>query len=808
MGTLLQDLRYAARGLWKNPGWNAIVIATLGLGIGAVVAIFSVARGVLIEPLPYREPERLVRIGHVRPDGAKPGRSFSPQDFEDLRIASPGLEAAAAWSYDPNQTASTLTGGREAERVPTAAVSGGFFETVGRAPLVGRGFRAEDDRPGGNRVALLSERLWRRRFAADPGIAGRPLVLDGQPYTVLGVMPADFELPASEVDVWIPLSTVGDDAVPHKREVRWLQVVGRLSRGATPETVRAGLDALFGRLARQYPESNAGFDRSSVVPLPAMLTGDVRKPIWVLFGAVSVVLLIGCVNVANLLLVRSASRRREIGIRSALGASRARIARQLLTESLALSLAGGALGLLLARWSIDALASAAAARLPHATAIRMDSGIVGFALALSALTGIAFGLLPAIRGSRGGLRAALEGAGGRGGTMDRGGLALRRGLVVAEIALAVALLAGSGLLLRSFWRLTHADAGLRADSVLTVQLTVPNEVYAAEKDGPYRDAMVAALRALPGVAAAGASKTLPLHGGGEAYRFFVEGRPDLKEFTPEGGATIVMPGYFSALGIPILRGRSFDQSDMDASRPVLLVNRALSRMLWGDADPIGRGLVFGTTRLEVIGMAGDVRQDGLERRPPPMVYVPMARFPRGTFKVFLRTSGDPMALATAARAAVRRVDPNQAIAGLEPLNAVVGETVARPRFLAQLVGVFAGAALLLAAVGVYGVISFSVAGRTREIGLRMALGADRSSVGRLVVAEGMRLAAAGLAIGIPASWILSRSLRSLLFEVPPGDPATLAAVAVLLSTVAFAACAIPARRAARMDPQEALRMEA
>ena len=808
MSAFLQDLRYAARNLRTSPGWNAIVVLTLGLGIGAVVAIFSVARGILIERLPYRDPDRLVRIGHISRESVNPGASFSPQDFEDLEAVAPGLSSAAAWSYDPSQSAKTLSGSGEPERIATAAVSGSFFGTLGRQPLVGRALTWDDDRAGRNLVAVLSERLWKRRFGGDRGIVGRPVTLSGQPFTVVGVMPADFGLPAAEVDVWVPLSTVGDDAVPHRREVRWLSVLGRLAPNATETTTRAALDGFFTRLAREYPDSNSGFEKASVVSLESSLTGDFRKPIWVLLGAVSVVLLIGCVNVANLLLARAAGRRREIGIRAALGASRARIVAQLLTESVLLSLAGGLFGLLLARWGIDSLASAFERNVPRAIAVRMDPAIVAFAVGLSVLTGIAFGLLPALRGSRQSLQSALEGFGSRGGTQDRAGAALRRSLVVGEITLAVALLVGSGLLLRSFWRLTHGDPGFRADSVLTVSIAVPDDVYAQEKDGPYRDAMMASLRNVPGVLAAGASKTLPLRGGGEPYRFTVAARPDLKAFAPDGGVTIVMPGYFSALRIPLLRGRAFDQTDMDTSRPVLIVNRSLARSLWGDADPIGKTMSIGDTPFDVVGVAGDVRLEGLERRPPAAVYVPEARFPRGTMKVFLRSAGDPMALASGVRAAIHRVDPNQPITALAPLTDVVWSTVARPRFLTELVGLFGAAALLLAAVGVYGVISFSVARRTREIGLRMALGADRADVRRLVVGEGMRLAAAGLAVGIPAALVTSRALRSLLFEIPPGDPATLVGVVALLTLVAFAACAIPARRASLLDPQTALREDA
>jgi predicted permease len=808
MNAFLQDLRYAARNLRTSPGWNAIVVLTLGLGIGAVVAIFSVARGVLIERLPYREPERLVRIGHVSRESVNPGASFSPQDFEDLQAAAPGLSSVAAWSYDPSQSAKTLTGGGEPERVATAEVSGSFFDTLGREPLVGRGLTRDDDRAGRNLVAVLSERLWKRHFGGDRAIVGRPVTLSGQPFTVVGVMPADFELPAAEVDLWLPLSTVTEDMVPHRREVRWMNVLGRLAPDATETSTRAGLDAFFERLARQYPDSNAGFEKASVVSLEDSVTGDVRKPIWILLGAVSLVLLIGCVNVANLLLARAAGRRREIGIRAALGASRGRLIGQLLTESVLLSLTGGLLGLLLARWGIDALAAAVERSVPRASAIRMDPAIVAFAVGLSILTGVGFGLLPAIRGSRLNLHQALEGFGSRGGTQDRTGTALRRSLVVGEMTLAVALLVGSGLLLRSFWRLTHGDPGFRADSVLTVSIVVPDDLYAQEKDGPYRDAMLANLRAIPGVLAAGGSKTLPLRGGGEHYKFAVDARPDMKPFAPDGGVTIVMPGYFSALRIPILRGRAFDQTDMDTARPVLIVNRSLARSLWGDADPIGKTLSIGDTHFDVVGLAGDVRIEGLDRRPPAAVYVPEARFPRGTMKVFLRTDGDPTALAPAVRAAIHRVDPNQPITALVPLTDVVWSTVARPRFLTELVGLFGAAALLLAAVGVYGVISFSVARRTREIGLRMALGADRAAVRRLVVGEGMRLAVAGLAIGIPTALVASRTLRSLLFEIPPGDPVTLAGVVALLAMVAFAACAIPARRASLLDPQAALREDA
>ncbi len=807
MSTLLDDLRFARRAFSKNPGFTAVVLATLALGIGSVVAIFSIANGVLVQPLPYKNPDRLVRIGRVQADSAVPGASFSPQDIEDLEAAHPGLAGVASWNYFPNQSTMALTGAGEPERLPAANVSGSFFETLGMPAVAGRTLSRDDDRPGRDHVAVISSALWKRRFGSDRALLGRPIVLDGTPYEVIGVASPAFEIPSAQVDVWTPLSTVGEDSVPHKRGVRWLQVVGRLAPDATIDSARSGMDALFTRLASQYPDSNAGFEHARVIPLTTALTGDVRTPIWVLLGAVSVVLLIGCVNVANLLLARATSRQREIAIRAALGAARGRLVRQLLTESLLLSLLGGLLGLVLARWGIDVLMAFSGGHVPRATGVRMDGGIVLFAVALSVATGVAFGLLPALYAARGSLRGALEGSGGRGGTESRGGLGLRRGLVVGEITLAVTLLVGAGLLLRSFWRLTHADPGLRADSVLTLSITVPEALYVDDKDMPYRWEMLRTLRAVPGVVAAGASKTLPLHSGGEAYGFTVEGRPELKAYKPDGGAIIVTTGYFSALSIPILRGRDFTDADMESSAGVLLVNRTLARTLWGNADPIGKGLSLGDYRFTVIGLVGDVRVDGLERAPRGAVYVPMSRFPRGTMKLYLRTPGDPAALAASARTAIHRMDPDQAISGVAPLSAVVSDTVARPRFLTLLVGVFGAAALLLAAIGVYGVISFSVSRRTREIGVRIALGADRAAVRRLVLREGMSLAAVGLALGILAALAVSRTLSSVLFETGTQDPLTLVVVGALLLVVSLLACAIPARRAANLDPQKALRVE-
>ncbi|HWZ84769.1 MAG TPA: ABC transporter permease [Thermoanaerobaculia bacterium] len=809
MSTLLQDLRYALRTLAKSPGFTAVILLTLGLGIGADVAIFSVARGVLFEPLPYRDPSRLYRIGHAAKDTHTVGSSFSPQDFDDLVEAHPGLESAAAWSYSPNLSGVNVTGAGEPERIPAAMVSGSFFDTIGMPVRAGRALSPADDHAGANHVAVVSSALWQRHFGSDPTAIGRTLQLDGVPFTIVGVLPPAFDLPAPEVELWLPLSTVGEDSVPHRREVRWLDVVGRLRKDAAPESARAGLDALFVRLAARFPDSNAGFDHARIIPLQASLTGDSRGPILVLLGAVSLVLLIACVNVANLLLARAIARRREVAVRSALGASRGRIVRQLLVESLVLAISGGAIGLLIARWGIDGLAALATGRLARAGEIRMDSGVLAFALLLSVTTGLVFGLLPALQASGGNLRAAIELAGGRSGTESRGAARLRRALVLGETALAVVLLFGAGLLIRSFWRLTHVDTGMRTASVLTLSLSIPKDIYDAERDGAYRDAILSRIRALPGVLAAGGSKTLPLQGGGEAYGVHLEGRPEGPPIQPEGGTIIVTTGYLSSLGIPLVQGRDFTQADMDASSPVLLVNRALGRELWPGENPVGKGLIFGkSSRLEVIGVVGDIHQDGLDVAPRPAMYVPVSRFGRSSFKIFVRSSGNPTALAAGIRSAIRTLEPNQPVSRIVPLTEVISDTAARPRLLTALVGTFASIALLLAALGIYGVIAHGVARRRHEIGIRMALGAGRADVRRLVVRDGMSLAAGGLGLGLAASLGLSPVLKSLLFQTPPFDPATLLVVAAVLAGVALLACAIPARRAARLDPQAALRFEA
>ena len=803
MTAILQDVRYAFRTFARTPGFTAVIVMTLALGIGANTAIFSVVRGVLVRALPYLEPERLVRIGHARAEGGRPGESFSPQDFDDLARERPGLSRVAAYQFVPGLSGMNLLGKGEPARVSACVVSADFFETLGVPAAAGRTLAREENTPGRDRVAVLSERLRTRLFGPGGAAAGATLILEGKPFTVVGVMPRSFQFPSSEVELWIPVSLMTEDDVPHRRAVRWLEVVGRLAPGATPEQARAGTTALFARLEREYPDSNRGFGKAVVVPLEASLLGEVRAPLYVLFGAVCLVLLIACGNVANLLLARSAARRREMAIRTALGAGPARIARQLLTESVLLALAGGALGLLAAQWGVAGLVSMAGGRIPRADEIHLDAAVAAFTLGVSLFTGLLFGLLPARRAARPEIAPALE-EGGRGGTHSREDV--RRTLVVAETVLAALLLTGAGLLAKSFWRLMRVPSGLQAEPVLALSITIPGWKYAdPDREAGYRSELLRRLRALPGVVAAGGSKAMPLSGGGEAYRVSVPERPDLSLVHPASGAVIVTPGYFTALGIPILQGRDFNEEDLTKKSRVLLVNRALARQLWPGENAIGKILQFRRAPLTVIGVAGDVRHEGLREAPGGAMYVPVSLFPRGSLKIFLRTAGDPLSVAGAARAAIRGLEPDQPISEIRPLEEAVSETVSQPRFYASMLVIFAALALLLAGSGLYAVTSYGVAQRTREIGVRMALGADRRGVLVLVISEALKTSAAGLALGLVLSAAAGRLLGSLLFGVQPFDPAVLASVAFFLLAASLLAASAPALRAARLDPIEALR---
>jgi putative ABC transport system permease protein len=803
-----RDLRQAVRALRKSPGFAAAAIATLAIGIGANTALFSVVRSVLWRPLPYLQADRLVRIGHLQKTDTRPGRSFSPEDFDDLRRAAPGISAAACWEYVPGLSGTNVTGAGEPAHLETAFVSGSFFPLLGTRPLLGRTLVDSDDVVGKDASVVISDRVWRDRLGADPRVTERSVNVDGKPVRIVGVMPSEFAYPSAAVDLWAPVSRMTEDDVPHRRDVRWLSVLASLAPDETPASVQAKATELFAALERQYPDSNRGFGRAIVQPLAETLLGDVRTPLLLLLGAVGLVLLVLCGNLAGLLLARGAARGREVAIRAALGASRGRLVSTLLAESTVLAAAGGVGGLAVGLWTTSLLPRIADA-IPRAAEIRLDTGALVFTFALSAVAGLLFGLLPALPAARASLVTALE-SGGRGSGPDRRRSGLLRGLVVAECVLAGVLLAGAGLLAKSFWRLATVDSGARPERVLAISLSIPSEIVNDDsKLAAYRALLLGRLAALPGVRAVGASKSMPFSGGGEAYNFFVDRRSGPAErYKADSGTIIVTGGYFQALGIPILAGRAITAEDLERNRLVIVVNESAARKVWPGENPLGKTLRLGQKSFfEVIGVARDVRHEGLSTAPRDAVYVPANQFPRGSLKIFLRTAIDPAALAAAARQTIWSVHADQPISEIATLPDVLSRSVARPRFYMLLLVGFSVTALGLAALGVYGTLSYAMRQRRREIGIRIALGAQAADVRSAVVGEAGRLALLGLAIALPLSLVASRLLRSLLFEVRPADPLVLAGSALFLMVIAIAAGYFPARAASRVDPAQALRQE-
>ena len=808
MQTVLQDLTYTLRTLRKNPGFAVVAILTLALGIGANIAIFSVVDHVLLRPLNLADPDRIVRVLNNAPeDGYATSRgAFSPQDFEDLERDSTAYERLAAFRFVPGNSSSTLLGEGAPEEIETAHVSAEFFATFGVSPKLGRVPTAHENVDGANRVAVLSEGFWQQRFGGDPGIVGRSVSLDGEPFTVIGVMPQSFEFPSRAAKAWLPISLIGEDDIPHRRGLRWMEAVGRLAPGVTLEAADAQTNSILQRLESKYPDSNNGWGSATVQTLHESLVGDVRPALLLLLGAVGLVLLISCANLANLLLVRGSVRGRELAIRTALGADRGRVVQQLLTESVALAMCGGAVGVGVAYVGLDALLALSSGTIPMPEQIALDARVMAFALAASLLTGVVFGLVPSLSASRPNVNDALN-DGGRGSTDGLRGHGVRNLLVVAQTALAVVLLVGAGLLIRSFWNLTHVDPGFTGENVLTVSIDTPSEVLGSERRNQYRQEILGRLRNIPGVVAVGGSKTVPLHGGGEPYAFTIPAGPDAKPVTPESGVLIVTPGYFKALGIPMLQGRGFTTADEDSGANVLVVNEALARRYLPGKNPVGENLKLGEFDFRIVGLAGDVRNDGMARRGEPAVYAPASLLPRSSMKLFIRTSSDPLQVAAEVRHTIWQVNPNQPVSDIATMQQVVSKTVSRPRFFTVLLGVFAGLAVVLAALGVYGVIAWSVSRRAYEIGIRMALGAGAGRVLRMVILQGIAPTLAGLALGLAAALALTRLLSSLLFEVGAADPATFAGVAALLLAVGLLASWLPAWKAARVNPMSALRSE-
>jgi predicted permease len=812
---MLRDLIQAWRSLRRSKEYALAAILTLALGLGANAAIFTAVLGAVLRPLPLPASERLMWVGHAHRESGVVA-AFSPQDFDDLARATNGrvFSDIADYAFFPRLSGMNLTGTGTPLRVPVANVSGAWFRTLGAAAELGRALQPDDDRVGGDHVVVLSHALWRSRFAHDRAIVGRKVVLDGEPFVIAGVMPAAFTLPDRQVGLWAPLSLMGDSKVPHLREVRWLSVVGRLAPGVTQQAAAAHVGTVLASLERQFPDSNKGWGRVALRPLHDVIVGDVRPLFTVLATAAGAVLLIVCVNLANLTLARATGRSREMAIRAAVGATPMRLTRQLMAESLALALAGGALGLLLAHWGLAALRESAADFVPRAGEMRLDGIVAVFTLALALAAGIGFGLAPALSAAASSLREALQqfgSAAGAAGTWRRrsarslGG----SGLVVLETALATVLLLGASLLLRSFWQLLHVEPGFDSASVLSLSISVPERALNPTDNGMrYVDAILDRLRALPGVLAAGASHTLPLAGGADTYRFTTEGDASPREVMPAGGVLTATSGYFRALGIPLVAGRDFDRRDDDGKAPpAIIVNQALARQLWPGQSPLGRRLRAGELGVQIVGVVADVHNDGLAKPVAPTVYGPPFLFTRSTLKLFVRTVGSPLATLGAARRAIWDVDHDLPIAEEVTMQDVVDSSLALPRLLSWLVGAFGGLAALLAALGTYGVIAYGVRRRTREIGVRMALGADRTGVIGLVVRQGLGLCLCGLACGLLAGLAGAPLLGSLLFQVKPFDPVAFAAAALVVVASALAASYIPAREAASVDPLLAIRSE-
>jgi predicted permease len=808
VGTVWHDLRYAARALAKSPGFTGVAVLTLALGLGANSAIFGLVNAILLRPLAYREPDRLVLV-----QGSNPQKGF-----EVDRVSYPELltwrERSSVLDFEPSTDRQyNLTGSGEPELIFGYRFSAGFLPLLGVEPILGRTFLPEEDRPGAPHVVLLSHSLWQRRFASDARAIGKPIVLNGEPYEIVGVMPPGFRYPET-CELWTPLAL--DASAAGARDFRFLNVMGRLRPGVTREQAQHQMDAIAALLEQQYPETNAG-QRVRVVGLRENATADVRAPLLVLLVSVGLVLLIACTNIAGLLLARGSARRREVAIRQALGASRLRLVRQLVTEGLLLSTLGGALGFVLALIGAERLLTLLPQNIenlsiPKLDAIPFDLRVIGFSVVVAVFTGVMASLLPAVQASRSDVTGALKDE-GRSSTGSTGVRRFERGLVVAETALALVLLVAAGLTIKSFLRLQQGDLGLDPRRVLTAQVLLPQYAYATRpKRVEFVEAVSERLAALPGVESMGTINWLPLSGFWNSQSFEIEGRSAPKPGdAPEADDRIVTPGYFRTMGIRLVQGRDFTERDHESAPQVAIVNETLARRYWPDGDALGRRLNLGDAAQpswwEIVGVVGDVKAFGLESRTHNDVYRPYRQVTFPVIAFVMRTTLEPESLVHALRQELRAVDPNQPLFKVLSMERLAAESITLRRVSMVLIGSFAAMALLLAALGVYGVLSHAVGRRTHEIGVRLALGARQSAVFWRVVLEGMTLAALGVGIGVLASLALTRYLTSLLFGVEPSDPATFAAVVVVLGLVALLACWIPARRATRIDPLVALRYE-
>lgn len=811
METLWQDLRFGIRTLIKSPGFAIVALLTLALGIGANSAIFSVVNSILLRPLAYKNPEQLVMINHnyIKINLKASVSAFGYKHYVENAKSFESIAAMTGW-------AANLTGEGEPERLTGQSVSANFFQTLGAEAAKGRTFATGEDTEGKNRVLVLSHGFWQRRFGGDPNILNKTLSLNGENYTVVGVMPEGFQFGRELgmiIDLWRPIVFTPDQLSSNSITNEFLMVIGRLRQGVTQEQAQTEMKSIAANLRQQYMQ---GADATNwdllLTSFRELIVGDIRLMLWIVMLVVGFVLLIACANVANLLLARAAARQKEIAVRTALGAGRWRIIRQLLTESVMLSVVGGAFGLLIGYWGVKALVSLNEDRIPRANEISLDWRVLLFTFGVSILTGVLFGIVPAIQTTKADLHETLKEGGRSAAAATKHWV--RSVLVVAEIALALAVLVGAGLLVKSFMRVQEVNPGFNPQGLLTMSVSLPDFKYSeAPQRANFYKQLIHDVSALPGVQSAGAVSVLPLSGQGSSGSFRIEGR-DVPpgQSPPHGARWAATPDYFKTMGIPIIRGRYFEERDTADGKQVVIIDQALAAKYWPNEDPLGKRMVFEGTRdnpnwREIVGIVGHVKHTDLEGESRAQYYIPHQQRAQPGMTVVVRTTGDPNALASAARNAVRNLDKELPVFRVRTMDQFVADAMAQRRFALLLIGIFAGLALLLAAIGLYGVMAYSVTQRTHELGLRMALGAQAGDVLKLVVKQGMLLAGIGLGIGLVGAFFLSRLMKTLLFNVSATDPVIFTAIAATLAAVALIACFFPARRATKVDPMVALRYE-
>jgi putative ABC transport system permease protein len=816
MNTLLQDIRFGLRMLLKSPSISIVATIALALGIGANTAIFSVVNAVLLRPLPFPDSDSLVSIFETDTQRGQQRGSHSFPNFFDVRSQNTVLERVACY----HGADFIMTGRGEPARIQGSVVTGDLFPLLGVAPMLGRTFHPDEDKPSETgRVVILSHELFQKRFNSDPSIVNQAITLDGRSYTVVGVMPPSFEFPIQNepVELW---TTIAVDVAPgeespvtEQRGAHFLQVIGRLKSGVTREQAQSEFTTIAARLEQQYPDTNTRKSLRVDSALTA-LVGDIRPALLILLGAVACVLLSACANVANLLLARATSRHKEMAIRTALGASRTRVIRQLLTESVMLSILGGAVGLLLAVWWSDLLIALGKDDIPRAIHVGIDWRVLGFTLGISLLTGLVFGLAPAFHSSRSELVESLK-EGGRGTSEGARRNRVRNVLVVVELAIAVVLLVGAGLLIQSLWRLRNVNTGLQSQNVLTFNVGLPEIKYNSDRQTQFFIDLKSRLQTMPGVQSASTIFPLPLNGDRFSISFEIEGRPMARKDHPSADFFTTGVGYFGAMGIPLIKGRDFDDRDKHGSTPVIIITETFARQYFPNEDPIGKRIHPGISSIEgeesvmreVVGVVGDVRNRSLNTEPKPAYYVPHTQVPFSQMVAVVRTTGDPRSMISGVTKEVAAMDRDIPLFGVKSMDEYLSSSVAAPRFNTTLLSIFAVVALVLTVVGLYGVMSYSVAQRTNEIGIRLALGAQSRDVLLMIVKQGSVLIGLGLGIGLFGAYLATKLIASLLFGVQAKDPLTFAAVAVVLALVGLLACYIPAWRATKVDPMEALRCE-